>query len=116
MSTARFAISTDPVGFGEVTVNGEDVTDRVQGFRIESVQGQPSVLTLYSSAAGAIEGEGIVQVESLTGDDGEVIATFLANLDPKLVEQKALDRTGWGDATLTSSIFEILTEIARGKP
>jgi hypothetical protein len=114
VSTARIAISTDAVGFSSVEVNGRDVTDEVQGYRLESVQGQPSVVTLYASAAGAIEGEGIVQVQS--GDVGDAVAQFLSNVDPQELERVAIDRSGMGDGNLTKLMLETLSDWARGKP
>jgi len=113
MSTARIAISTDPVGFSAVEVNGRDVTDEIQGYRLESVQGQPSVVTLYASAAGAIEGEGIVQVQA--ADTGAAVTEFLSQIDPETLERAAIDRSGMGDGDLTKLMLAVLIDWSQGK-
>ncbi len=115
MASARFSIKVDPVGFGQVTVNGEDVTDRTQGFRVESAQGQPSFLTLYTSGQGTIQGEGVVQVVEYHEDEAAVIKDFLKKLDAKVIEKIALERTGWGSASLVGEVFAVLANIADGK-
>ncbi len=114
MASARFYVDVDPVGYSSIEVNGREVTDEVHGFRAESVQGQPTVLTLYASAAGAITGEGIVQVESMPTDLGEHIAEWLGNLDPESVEKAAIDRSDFA-SSLTPALFAVLADLARGK-
>ncbi len=116
MATSKFIIHVDPVGFGEVRVNGRDVTDETTGFRVESVMGQPTILTLYHSGQGALSGDAIVQAVEHHEDEAAVIKAFLSNLDPGVIEKAALERQGWGgDSTVTAEVFAILAKIADGE-
>ena len=113
MTTARFAISADPIGYSAIEVNGRETTDEVQGFRLESVLGQPTVLTLYASAAGAVEGEGIVQVQS--ADDPAAIVAFLDKVDPDTWEKAAIAKSDWGNGDLKVLMLDVLKSWARGE-
>lgn len=58
---AKFGIEVLPVGYGRISVNGEDVTERVAGFRLLAAPGEPTLLVLHLNGAGEVTGEGIVQ-------------------------------------------------------
>lgn len=112
-----FTIKVDPLGYSAVEVNGRDVTSEVQAVRIESALGQPTVLSLFSSAAGTIEGEGIVQVTS--GEETgtlEEAARVVSELDPETVERAAIERTHLQpEADLTKLMLDVVADALRGK-
>jgi hypothetical protein len=111
--TARFSIQVDPLGYSKVTVNDEDVTERVQSFRVESAIGSPSVLSLFSSAKGEIQGEGIVYVEPHGSED---LARFVEQLDPEQVEKAAIERDALDPTkSLTHHMLDVVADAARGK-
>lgn len=117
MATSRFAIEVDPVGHALVEVNGQDVTDRVAALRVETQLGQPSIVTLWQSATGTIEGEGIVQVTS--GEETgtlEEAARVVSELDPETVERAAIERTHLQpEADLTKLMLDVVADALRGK-
>ncbi len=109
-----FRIDAQPVG-GRITINGEDVTDRVAAAELRVGRYDPTVLTLHHlDGAGPIEGEGIVQVvEADDRDDADIICAFLEQIDPVQLEQDALmAQTAAG--TLTGPMLQMLCAYARG--
>ena len=112
MKFATFNIEAPVAGRGgKIIVNGEDISDRVNAFRLTSSINEITVLQLsLIKVEGTIEGEGIVQV-GVDADLDKVLASFKADE----IEQEALSRLSWGDgATLTSVIIELLRERVRG--
>lgn len=60
-----------------------------------------------------IEGEGAVEVLQPPVDDARrIILAWLDNLDPVVIEQAALDRSGWGSASLAAEIINTLRHLA----
>lgn len=110
MTTTPFKIQTEAVGFSSVEIDGQDVTERVQGFQTQSVIGQPTVVILHSSGKGPIEGEGIVQVSA--GDEAQAVVDFLSRIDPETLEREAISRSDWGEGNLTALALQILQEWA----
>jgi hypothetical protein len=113
MTTARFTIETDAVGFSRIAINGQDRTKEVSGYRVESVLGQPTVVTLWQSAKGEIQGEGIVYVEPHGSED---LAAFVEQLDPEEVEKAAIERDALDPTkSLTQHMLDVVADAARGK-
>jgi len=110
---AKFQIESSPTGRGTVKVNGEDVTEQISGMTFDMRPGQPPLLTLhYIGASGVIEGEGIVRVQT-EPTEGDDLLEFLEAINPKLLEEEALEQSGWGD-NQTEMMLTILKKWAAG--
>lgn len=114
MAGAHFRIVTDELGGGTLHVNGDDLSDQVRGLRLEAAKGAPTTLTLWSVGDAVIEADGVV-VHEVPIAPVDTMRRFLAQIDPKVLEGKALERAGWDDAPLTRHVFDLLIEIAEGK-
>jgi hypothetical protein len=111
MTTARFTIETDAVGFSRIAIDGQDRTKEVSGYRVESFLGQPTVVTLWLSAKGEVNGDALVHAE--TPQD---IASFVEQLDPEEVEKAAIERSHMDpEASLTKLMLNVVADAARGK-
>lgn len=110
---AKFRIESAPTGRGTVEVNGQDVTQEISGLAFDMRPGQPPLLTLHFIAAvGVLEGEGIVHAQSAT-TDGDGLVEFLDAINPKLLEEAALEESGWGD-NQTEIMLTVLKKWASG--
>jgi hypothetical protein len=111
MPTSRIGMDVEAIGFSALEVDGEDLLSKVQGFRLESVQGQPTVLTLFLSAKGEVNGDALVHAE--TPQD---IAAFVEQLDPEQVEKVAIQRDDLDPSkSLTAHMLAVIADAARGK-
>jgi hypothetical protein len=105
------AVDVEAIGFSALEVDGEDLLSKVQGFRLESVQGQPTVVTLWLSAKGEVNGEALVHAE--TPQD---IASFVEQLDPEEIEKAAIERSHMDPgASLSKLMLDVVADAARGK-
>lgn len=103
MDTARIAIVATPLG-GRITINDQDVTDRVAATELRIVDGQPTVLTVHLAAEGTIEGQGIIHIIEPQGSPVELIRGFLDAVDIPALEQRVLETSDWGDTPGTGFI------------
>ncbi len=107
---AKFSVDVTSSGHGKVVINGNDVSESVNGLALESRVGQPPLLRLYFlAAAGPIEGEGIVHVVEDQVDWRAQLRTSLGRIDPRILEKEVLKRCGWGDSA-TEATLNILKE------
>ncbi|MEU3656409.1 hypothetical protein AB0E67_27105 [Streptomyces sp. NPDC032161] len=102
-----------------ITVDGSDISKSIQGYTLEHRTGQPPLLALYASpAAGTVfDGFAHVAVADAGQDDGQIVAAFLANIDPARLEAAALDRDDL-DGTrheLTTAMLRQLADWAQGR-
>lgn len=110
---AEFDVEVSATGIGRVTINGEDVTDRLTGVRLDSAHGGTPVLTVWHAGAfGDVKGVGVVRV--VDQDNGESTAAWLANLDPAELDKAVLERMGWGESETMAMVLTVLQEWARG--
>lgn len=117
MPLSRFEINVDALGFGRVTIDGDDVTDRVAGFHIEAEPMKPTEVWLKQKAGTlAIQGEGIVRVDP-PEDMLEQLASLIDAIDPEDLERQALqdpNLTGEEHA-LTAAMLRKITEMLRAR-
>lgn len=100
MGLTPFDISLAP-GEGKVLVDGKDVSDKVAGLTIEAAPGEIPKVFLQLHGEGTVEGEGVVHVVK-DQDMREIVAEFIANVDPSALEADALARMGGLGATMTT--------------
>lgn len=111
---ATFEIAATPIPQqSKIVVNGEDVSTRLAGYRLEGIVGGVTTLSLFLTAvAGTIEGQGVVQVVADGQDQRQAVAEFLANLDGEELQRSALERMSWGnDSGLGESMLAVLREM-----
>jgi hypothetical protein len=117
---ASFHVDLDELGHGVVELNGQDVADQIAELQLVTRPGQPTVI-LVRQAVGAIdlEGEGIVRVIDDTDagpDVGELVADWVGQLDPGVVEQIVL--ASFADvsppATNGEAWIRAIQQLARG--
>jgi hypothetical protein len=105
------ALGLEAIGFSALEVDGEDISAKVQGFRLESVQGQPTVLTLWLSVKGEANGDALVHAETPMD-----MASFVEQLDPEQVEKAAIERSHLDpSSSLTKLMLDVVADAARGK-
>ena len=110
-------ITADGV-MGTVAIDGTDISKSVQGYNLEHRVGAAPLLVLYTAPHRGLDFEGLAHVA--VGDQvdpGEIVAAFLANLDPAALQRAALNRDDLdGTSTeLTSAMLQQLTDIAQGR-
>ncbi|MFE9546287.1 hypothetical protein ACFYNE_33045 [Streptomyces sp. NPDC006639] len=102
-----------------ITVDGSDISKSIQGYTLEHRAGQPPLLALYASpAAGAVfKGFAHVAVADAGQDDGQIVAAFLANVDPARLEATALERDDLDGSRheLTRAMLQQLADWAQGR-
>ncbi|WP_329203974.1 hypothetical protein [Streptomyces sp. NBC_01435] len=106
-------------GAASVTVDGSDISKAVHGYTLEHRAGQPPLLALYASpAAGTVfDGFAHVAVADVGQDDGQIIAAFLANMDPVRLEAAALERDDLDGSRheLARAMLQQLADWAQGR-
>lgn len=114
----RVQITADG-GTASVTVDGSDISKAVQGYTLEHRAGQLPLLALYASpAAGTVfDGFAHVAVADAGQDDGQIVAAFLANMDPARLEAAALERDDLDGSRheLTRAMLAQLADWAQGR-
>lgn len=102
----KFKISIGPVGIESVMVGDQDLTAEVSAVQIVSADREVTELILQCHGPVEIEGEGSILI-ARPGALAEAIQT----LDPKKVEEEALNRGGWGQSkTLTENVIDVIVE------
>jgi hypothetical protein len=110
-TTSRVVLDVEAIGFSALEVDGEDMLGKVQGFRLESIQGQPTVLTLWLSVKGEANGDALVHAETPMD-----MARFVEQLDPEQVEKAAIERSHLDpSSSLTKLMLDVVADAARGK-
>lgn len=64
----HFVLDVDPIGGGNVTVDGRDVTDIIEGADLIVRPGQPTTLRLFALGGATVEGAGVVEVHHVADD------------------------------------------------
>lgn len=67
-----------------------------------------------------VTGEGVVTITGAPDpqelDPRPALLELLDNLDPRQIEQAAMNRQGWGDVSLAGDIIAVIRDIIEGKP
>jgi hypothetical protein len=96
-----------------IDVDGEDVTDRINGLRLTTGAGQAPVV-LFELAPRGVEFEGDAIVEIVNPErDRQVLIEFLTGVDARWLEEAMLSNdmsTGPADAALKALIDKARTE------
>lgn len=110
MSFAKFDIEVGPIGRGgKVVVNDVDVSKNLKAIALFAQATEPTILQLFTYGEGHLEGEGIVEVHRT---DRNEVGAFLRSVDRKKVDERSLNRGGWGvEGTLTDHVIETLLEM-----
>lgn len=110
-TTPRFAITVDSLGHGDMSIDGQPIPE-VDGIDVRIRPGQPTVVTLHHQADLDLTGSGLVQ-SNVDQDPGELVAEFLDQIDPQLLEQTALMNAD-ASQSLTGTMLAQLAAWARG--
>lgn len=100
-------------------IDGTEFTNIVHGYSLQQQAGQPPLLVLHANLhRQAMEFDGMAHV--VIGDQpdpAQAIADFVRSLDPKTLEQAALNRDDCGDERygLTRAMLAQIAEWALGK-
>lgn len=99
-----------------VIVDGADLSERLSGYQIDHRAAQMPFLILLARPGTDLGFDGLAQVAVATDTPpGDVVAAFLADIDPAELEQAAINRDDLGDGryALTAAILRQLTALAR---
>ncbi|MFD7867318.1 hypothetical protein [Streptomyces sp. NPDC059783] len=111
-------ITSDGIG-GKVEIGGVDISRSVQGYELQHRVGGPPVLVLHTVPARGMDFEGLahVAVAAPEQDDGQVVAGFLANIDPGALARAALERDDLDGSPneLTVAMLRQLADWAQGR-
>ncbi|MFJ2279227.1 hypothetical protein ACIOEZ_34325 [Streptomyces sp. NPDC087866] len=111
-------ITSDGVS-GKVEVGGVDISRSVQGYELQHRVGGPPVLVLHTVPARGLDFDGLSQVVVATPeqDHGQIIADFLASMEPASLERAALDRDDLDGSPneLTTAMLRQLVDWAQGR-
>ena len=96
----------------DVWVN-EQRLEGVIGYQLTHDPGHPARLAVILGLdSGPVQGNGIVEIHR-TGVDTEILQK-IANLNPALVEEKAMESLGWGDSgNVVSAVIQTILEMCR---
>jgi len=81
-----------------VRLDGEDISEQIAGYTVQQKAGELPTVALYPHPTAGARFDGLAHV--VVGDQpdpGQLIADFLTSLDPKTLEQAALNRDDLGD-------------------
>lgn len=118
---ATLRARVDALGHGTLSVNGEDLTDVTYGLDLSSRASEPTKAAIHLRAGAEIDFEGdaeVTIVQHYAEADPKEIAGWIARVDPKALEEAALNRADLrGDQRhgLTSAILTQLVEWASGR-
>jgi len=105
--SATIALDGTPLPAGQVT-----------GYTLHhSIQESLPTLVLHTRQPAGAEFEGLARVAvGISKSPGELVAAFLAEVDPVLLDQEALNRSdyGGGQGATARAMLATLTEWARG--
>lgn len=110
-------ITSDGVG-GKVEVGGVDISRSVQGYELQHRVGGPPVLVLHTVPARGLDFEGLAQVvvAAPEQDHGQIIAAYLAGIEPGALHRAALERDDLDGTSneLTTAMLRQLADWAQG--
>lgn len=114
MALSSFSIEAGLSG-SRITVNDEDVTDRVVAatFAVGSDRRGLPTLTLQVCGGGVIEGEGIVQVVDESFDQRAAVRDWLANLDGETLDDLVSARLQVEPGTFGTLALAVLREMVQ---
>ncbi|MEU6016972.1 hypothetical protein ABZ826_23855 [Streptomyces sp. NPDC047515] len=111
-------ITADGVS-GRVSIDGVDVSRSLQGYNLQHQVGGPPVLMLHTVPHRGLDFEGLahVAVAAPEQDDGQIVAAFLANIEPAALEHAALERDDLDGSPheLTVAMLAQLADWAQGR-
>lgn len=101
----RVKVEANATGQGKISVDGVDISDSVRSVNVGISSGEiTEVIIGLRPDVVQLDVDGIVA----TVRD---ISSLLDSIDPKSVDQEALDRQGWDNKTVTATVIEILKEM-----
>lgn len=105
-------------GWATITLNGTTIpAGQVTGYTIQhDIQGGLPTLLLHTRQPDGVVFEGLPRVAvAVDQSPGDLIARFLAEVDPVLLDQEALNRAdyGGGQGATARAMLATLTEWAR---
>ncbi|MFF1444118.1 hypothetical protein [Streptomyces sp. NPDC058295] len=106
-------------GHATITVDGTPLpAGTVTGYTLQhDIAGQLPVLVLHTRQPDGVAFEGLARVAvGVQRSPGEIVAAFLAEVDPVLLDQEALNRSdyGGGPGATARAMLQTLTEYAKG--
>lgn len=110
------SITTDGIT-ANLTLNGTNITDMVNGYTIEQHAGQAPIVALHATAhREGVAFEGLARVVLADHDPADTIAAYLGSIDPAALQRAALDRDDLGDGKTdtTRAILRQLIDWAQG--
>lgn len=114
-------VRVDAIGHGTVDVNGEDLTTVTAGVDISSRGGEVTQAVIHLLPGAEIDFDGEAQVtvvQSYAEADPAAISEWISRVDPKALEEAALNRLDLRNDQahgLTQALLTQLTEWARGE-
>jgi hypothetical protein len=107
-------------GSATITVDGTPLpSGQVTGYTLHhDIQAALPTLVLHTRQPAGAEFEGLARVAvGVSTSPGELVAAFLAEVDPVLLDQEALNRSdyGGGQGATARAMLATLTEWARGQ-
>ena len=103
-------INSTDVAHQTVIVDGQDISDKLYGASLHLGAGEVPKLILHARAGAVFDGIADVAVGREV-DDSEVIASWLNNLDPDILEKTVLDEF---EGTHGQTVLTILKRWAAG--
>lgn len=110
----KFSVEQKSLQRYEIVVDGVDISEHVSHFVYDSQVGELPRLILEGYGTGTIAEQTGVAIERV--HDRAALVEFLMNVDPELLEKKAMGRLGMeGDTdTPVAAILKTLMEMASG--
>lgn len=107
-------------GSATISLDGTPLpAGQVTGYTLHhSIQDALPTLVLHTRQTDAVAFEGLARVAvGITKSPGELVAAFLAEVDPVLLDQEALNRSdyGGGPGATAKAMLATLTDWAQGK-
>lgn len=106
-------------GHATIAIDGTPLPEgMVTGYTLEhSVAGVLPILVLHTQHRDDVAFDGLARVAvGVSRSPGQLVADFLASVDPKLLDQEALNRAdyGGGEGATARAMLATLTDWAKG--